>query len=150
IQILGPGGSGKSTFAAQLGRWALQGLSSGAGGLMIPIFIKQRTSDLAASVKGELMRIVEHDDDVDDALLASVIRRKRLLIIVDSLSEWPEVERNHVERIGGLMPIGALVVTSRRPINSEQFLEINIGTLDIASMFYFRQQYFQHINVAIS
>jgi hypothetical protein len=126
ILVTGPGGSGKSTFAAQLGRWALQGLASATGGLMLPIFLRQPTTDLSASVKGVLMPVVEYDDDLDDALLTSVIRRKRLLIIVDSLSEWPEPERDYVENIRAKMPVGALVVTSRRSIDYDKAREVSL------------------------
>lgn len=147
--ITGAGGSGKSTFAVQLMRWALQGLGPANTGAMIPVFIQTPTKDLMASIK-EVLKPIVHEDDLDDALLASVVRRKRILVVIDSLSEWGDAERSYVEGIRGKVAVGALVITSRRPVEGSKHRQVTISKLDASAMFAFREKYLANLNLPVS
>jgi photosystem II stability/assembly factor-like uncharacterized protein len=145
VVITGAGGSGKSTFAAHLGLWALEGLAPGAKGAMIPLFVRRPTTDLLMTAKEMLKPVVEYEADLDDELLAAVIQYKRVLIIIDSLSEWSEAERTYIEGIRGKMAVGALIITSRRALAFPKARQVTVPGLDTASMFQFREQYLQKV-----
>jgi photosystem II stability/assembly factor-like uncharacterized protein len=148
VVITGAGGSGKSTFAARLGSWALDGWPG--KGAMIPAFIRDSTTDLQASVREILRPIVNYDPDLDDELLSALIQHKRVIVIVDSLSEWGETERKYMEGIQGKLAIGALLITSRRPLALLGARQIFVHGLDSASMIAFRQQYVGTLKVPLS
>ena len=91
VTVWGRGGSGKSTFAVQLGSWALAGVPS-APHALIPVYIKHPTTNLLTTVRQALNELEGDDDDgeIDEVLIRSLIRNKRLLLIINSYSEWPE------------------------------------------------------------
>jgi len=149
LSITGPGGSGKSIFAAELGLWALEGLGKGGQEPIIPVFIRLPTTDLVATTQEILRPMVDYDEDLDTALIVSLISRKRLLIVIDSLSEWNEAARSYFEQIRGKMAIGALATTSRRPVNLSGAIQISLQGLDTGSMFLFREKYVKQLNVPV-
>jgi photosystem II stability/assembly factor-like uncharacterized protein len=116
LAILGEGGAGKTALACQLARWALADPPDRlAPHRMIPVLLEQETGDLVAAVTGQLKGMVG-PDEVEPDLVNELLRAKRLLVIVDSLSERrPETQR-HVETIHQTgAPVNAMIVTTRRP-----------------------------------
>jgi photosystem II stability/assembly factor-like uncharacterized protein len=115
LAIIGTGGGGKSSLAFQLARWTLEDDPDRrpAGHRMIPVLIEQETSDLVEAVGRNLRRMIG-EEEVEADLVLSLVRHRRLLVIVDALSERSEATRRHVEAIHGQAPVNALVVTSRR------------------------------------
>ncbi|MES1244738.1 MAG: hypothetical protein ABUT39_24235 [Acidobacteriota bacterium] len=116
VAILGEGGTGKSTLACQIARWALADdpASRLAPHRMIPVLLEEETTDLVSSVTGQLRSMVG-DEEVDPDLVLGLLRSKRLLVLVDALSECIPATQRHVESIHRTTPVNALLVTARRP-----------------------------------
>jgi hypothetical protein len=116
VEVVGRGGSGKSTFAGQLARWALDPNPAGrpARHLMIPVFIPGEVSnEIVADVAAKLRRMFGPSDDLDEDLLRALLARKRVLVIIDGVSERSAATQEAVRDIFGKEYVGALVITSR-------------------------------------
>jgi hypothetical protein len=115
VSIVGVGGAGKSTLACALARWAFEDDPAQrlAAYRIIPVFVAEETTDLFESVSGNLRRMLEGEDIPQD-LIRGLLATKRMVVIIDALSErGPETQR-HVEEFYKLSePINSLVVTSR-------------------------------------
>jgi len=84
---------------------------------MLPIFIDEDTSDLFAVIRRKLHSWLR--EEVDNAFIDALLKSKRLLIIVDRLSERHADTQQHILTIHSSHPMNALVVTTRRPISFE-------------------------------
>jgi len=115
VSIAGVGGAGKSTLACALSYWAFNPdpelrLTSHR---IVPIFVVEDTTNLFDSVAAVLRRMLNGEDILPD-LVRGLLAHKRLLIIVDALSERALETQRHVEQFYKFPErIGALVVTSR-------------------------------------
>ncbi|MFT4563810.1 MAG: photosystem II stability/assembly factor-like uncharacterized protein [Gammaproteobacteria bacterium] len=108
LQIVGPGGSGKSSLAAQLGNWSIDGQLTDHP--MLPVWLDEDISDFRAWLL-ERVRAVSVDDDLPETFIKALYRRKRLLVVADRLSE-----KQVATQIAICKPpsyLNALVVTSR-------------------------------------
>src|SRR5271166_6307230 len=115
VAIVGPGGTGKSTLACAIARWAM----SNEADIrllphpMLPVFIAQDTSDLTDAVTRSLREMLGEEELPDD-LVRGLLSTQRLLIIVDGLSEREPATQELVTRIFGESSIfNTLVITSR-------------------------------------
>jgi hypothetical protein len=144
MAVIGSGGVGKSALACQLGRWALaedQQLRL-ATHRMIPLFLEEETTNLLESITHRLIQMVG-PDEVEQDLVISLLRHKRVLVIMDSLSERGLPTQRQIESIHGSVPVHALLVTTRRPPNFgpvpvTQFWPEKI---DVNSLVYFLSEY---------
>ena len=118
VAILGDGGAGKSSLACQMARWVMA--KSAAERLMphlvIPLLLEDDCGDLPGWIAGELRRMVG-EDEVEVDVVTELLRAKRLLVIVDALSERSQGTQEHVATIHGTAPVNALVVTARQAPN---------------------------------
>nr|WP_249210041.1 YCF48-related protein [Bradyrhizobium manausense] len=115
ISIVGVGGAGKSTLACALGRWVFDPdpLSRPVDHRMIPVLLAENTTNLLDSIAAYLRRMIDPEDIPVD-LIRGLLAHKRLLVVVDALSERDAVTQAHVEQFHKLPDrVGALVVTSR-------------------------------------
>jgi photosystem II stability/assembly factor-like uncharacterized protein len=119
VELAGPGGAGKTTLAIQIARWALAGREQAgfAQHRMLPVLIEEDTTDLVGVVGRKLKSWLE--EEVESNLLEALLRKRRLLIVVDRLSERSEATRQHVRLIHGSHPVNALLVTTRSPAGFE-------------------------------
>jgi hypothetical protein len=124
VSIIGSGGTGKSTLACALARWAFASDPNErlAAHRMLPVFVVQDTTNLTETVTQELRRMLGEEELPND-LVRGLMAKRRLLVIVDALSErQPETQR-HIEQIFTQdLPLNAVVVTARA--------EPNLGPLD--------------------
>jgi photosystem II stability/assembly factor-like uncharacterized protein len=116
LSIVGGGGSGKTTLACALARWAM---ADAPGRLMahsvIPVVVAEETKDLVATVAAGLSRMVGSAEEIEPDIVHALLRRKRVLVIVDALSERSAETQQHVYQLyGSDTPINALIVTTRR------------------------------------
>jgi hypothetical protein len=113
IQVTGGGGMGKTTFALQLARWLMEPAYSENWGrhLWLPLLIEEEVTDLVSVIEAKVTRIT--GKKIDPAFLKILLKRKRLLVIVDALSERSIPMQEHIKGIYGQHAINALLITSR-------------------------------------
>ncbi|MEP1661039.1 MAG: YCF48-related protein [Anderseniella sp.] len=117
LSIIGAGGSGKTTLACALARWSMA--DEEADRLMphlaIPVMIVEETTDVVATISSSLHRMVGSEDELDDDIVRALLHHKRVVVIIDALSERGAETQRHVSELYGTdTPINALVITTRR------------------------------------
>jgi HEAT repeats len=115
LLIKGDGGSGKTSLACQIGRWASNPSKTLAHHLMIAVLIEEdfAEANLLDIVMGKLQSMVGEANPISQSLFENLLRTNRVLVIIDHLSEMNEASRSAVNPESPGFPIGALVVTSR-------------------------------------
>jgi hypothetical protein len=125
LLIWGEGGSGKTSLACQLAEWAQAGESAASlgGHHMLPVLIEHELKIGAESGGHPLLsainkQVVEHlteGQEISSDLLRCLLRRQRLLVIVDHFSELSPETRQAIQM--GFEPqlaINAMILTSRQ------------------------------------
>ncbi len=123
VLIWGEGGSGKTSLACQIARW---GMADDVNERlcphrMLPVLIEQelyseaRTDkrSLIQAIQGQLQNLADLPEPISDELLEQLLRKRRILVIIDHFSEMSEATRRLVQPERADFPINALVVTSR-------------------------------------
>ena len=123
ILIWGEGGSGKTSLACELARWAMsndpkQRLCKHR---MLPILIEQELDFevvagkqvLMEAIRGKLRDLLNAPEPISEEFLKQLLKRQRLLVIVDRLSEMRDATRQQIRPELPEFPITALIVTSR-------------------------------------
>ncbi len=121
LLIVGEGGVGKTSLAYQIARWGL-GLvdEEAAKGQslcfhpMLPVTIEQELENttLLAAIKEQLPRTPE-GNFIADELLEALLRRQRVLVILDHVSEMSDQTYNQIKEALTKTPVNALIITSR-------------------------------------
>ena len=149
LAVIGMGGSGKSALACQLARWGLAENQQDrlADHRIIPVLLEEETTNLLESVTRRLTQMVGHDE-VDTDLIRSLLQHKRLMVIVDALSERGHPTQLHVQSIHGAVPVNALIVTTRREPN---FGPVTLTRLwpekvNVNNLGYFLNEYLRRTN----
>ena len=109
---------------------------------MIPIFLDQEMTDLPDAILRSLRQMVG-DDEVEPQIVESLLRHKRLLVIVDAMSEKSPETQRHIEKIHGEAPVNALVITTRKvpdfgPIG---FAKLSPEKVELDKLIYFLTGY---------
>jgi photosystem II stability/assembly factor-like uncharacterized protein len=149
IQVIGPGGAGKTTFARQCGLWALMGHPGGLRSTTVmPLWIDE---DMAADknpltdvVKNKLAAVLP-DVRTDDLLLNALLRKQRILVIVDRLSERSLSTQEYLKKIYSFTRAEAMIITTRNPIAIDGVTCIKLfpQPLDENTLLYFMQALLQ-------
>ncbi|TCI03175.1 hypothetical protein EZV61_09830 [Corallincola luteus] len=141
ILIWGEGGSGKTSLACKLASivCADEPENRPTSYPMIPIllehesaFIPEQDQMLKNAVSQQLQNICDLADPPPNHLLNSLLKKKRLLVIVDHLSEMSEEIRLKSKRELLTFPARALIVTSRTATEMEGFSTQNLHPIRIA------------------
>jgi hypothetical protein len=140
ISIEGPGGVGKSALAFEIARWASDSRSDYrlAPFSMLPILLEswERSTDKAKTIDDAAaaqLRSVMNAVKISDRLLQALLSRKRVLVVVDGISEMAaSVGQGVIWPDSGVMNARALVVTSRLPTNLPESLVIRPQGLTLA------------------
>ena len=144
IVVIGPGGAGKTTFARQVGYWAL--LGGQPGGLqqhaMIPVWVDEdmdpKEKRLNDVIKGKLTSMLP-DAKLDDTFIEALLKKQRLLVILDRVSERSKATQQYIGTIYRSTPVVALLVTSRTYLSIGGSTPITVypQLLDHESLLYF-------------
>ena len=124
LLIWGEGGIGKTSLACQLAQWAMESNSQKrlCSHVMLPVFLEQEidlqtsqgdTQFLLASIHGQLRQLVNAQNLLSSELVEHLLRKQRLLVIIDGLSEMGDATRAIIHPHLPDFPINALIVTSR-------------------------------------
>ena len=123
VLIYGEGGSGKTSLACQIAHWAMSNIPEERlfKHQMLPILLEEELNFKVAegkqvfleAIRGSLRDLVDAEDALSEELLEQLLRKRRLLIIVDRFSEMSEATRNLIHPELPDFPVNALVVTSR-------------------------------------
>jgi HEAT repeat protein len=127
LLIQGEGGSGKTSLACQIAKWAMSEDKEPrlCDHLMLPVLIEQEFSskeDPSAfidAVNRQVQDLTDQADPIPEELLGHLLRKRRVLVIVDHLSEMSKDTRDQIQPEKKGFPANALIVTSR--------LEENLG-----------------------
>jgi HEAT repeat protein len=123
LLIWGEGGSGKTSLACQLGKWSMNDRKPQrlARHRMLPVLIEQELDFKVPSgkdpfreaIRGQLQALVDAAEPLSDGFLERLLRLRRVLVIVDHLSELSEESREAIRPGHPDFPANALIVTSR-------------------------------------
>ncbi len=114
LLIAGEGGAGKTSLACQIARLGLH--RQLAAHRMLPVLVETELDDkrsLSEIVRGQLNALTNQREALAPELLERLLRRKRILVIVDHFSEMSEATRRQISPELPDFPVQALVVTSR-------------------------------------
>ncbi|NEO52262.1 MAG: NACHT domain-containing protein [Okeania sp. SIO3B5] len=153
LLIWGEGGSGKTTIACQIAKWAMKKQHQSkalAKHLMLPVLIEKEIDNTGDGIKpimeaimAEIQELIDNEQMiVDELLVKQLLRQRRILLIVDRYSEMSQATQEKFNPDPKEFPANALIVTSRI---EEDFrgIDIKIKTLrfDGGKLAYFIEQY---------
>lgn len=122
VLVRGEGGAGKTSMSCLMAKWAME--EKDAARLcrkhaMIPVMLESGLlpgadgkPDFLATITGRLQKMLG-DVEVPRELLIELLKRRRLLVSLDSFSEWDEPSRCAVNPVAPDFVARAMVVTSR-------------------------------------
>jgi len=123
VLVWGEGGSGKTSLACQIARWVMSDdrATRPCAQRMLPILIEQDLNlevgkdkaVLIEVIRGQLKELTGDVDAPPQELVRHLLKRKRVLLIADGLSELSPVTQNKLRPLDPEFDANALVVTSR-------------------------------------
>jgi photosystem II stability/assembly factor-like uncharacterized protein len=144
FQIVGPGGVGKTTLALRIAQMALNPTEEGLfGWVALPILVQDEVGDLFESVRKTVEFYVH--DDIDQEFLRALIRKRRIMLIVDRFSERSINTQSAIkEGVIALRP-GSLILTTRSEteLRGARGMTIKPLALDSGTLLFFMTQLLQ-------
>ncbi len=120
LLIYGEGGAGKTSLSCQIAKWTMSENVDNrpAAHLMLPVLIEDEIDNgvdqaFMDVIKRQLQILTKEPDPISDDFLNHLLRRQRVLVIVDHLSEMSEATRSQIKPGRADFPANALIVTSR-------------------------------------
>ncbi len=113
VLLTGEGGAGKTSLACQIAQWGLA--RELAKHRLLPVLVETELDDrksLLEAIRGQLNALA-NVKAIAPELLEQLLRRRRVLVIVDHLSEMSEATRQEIRPELADFPVKALLVTSR-------------------------------------
>ncbi len=129
ISIEGQGGVGKSTLAFQIAKWASETNTAKRllPQLMLPILINKVNQNIDNECHSKLQLIL--DTPVSETLCMALLNKKKIIAVIDGISEMPDIKKEFINPEKGAKNIHAVVYTSRKPVTlefSSQIIPIGI------------------------
>jgi hypothetical protein len=120
IQIIGPGGAGKTSLAVEMGRWMFWRTKNRKTGQMpmVPLILESGSRDLLGEVT-RILRSWKNDYTLQEDFVKTLLKSQRLVIIIDALSERPHDIQEYYKQLHGQLPVNALIITARQPVELE-------------------------------
>jgi HEAT repeat protein len=121
ILIVGEGGVGKTSLACQIAKWAMAENKNErlCKHRMLPILIEEELesvdgkSPLLEAIAHQIKNLRDDEKPVSEELLKQLLEKRRILVIVDHLSEMSETTRKATRLRDPSSPVNALIITSR-------------------------------------
>ncbi|BAZ49359.1 hypothetical protein NIES4103_19710 [Nostoc sp. NIES-4103] len=134
LLIQGEGGVGKTSLSCQIAKWAMSDDDTErlCKHRMLPVLIEEEleipneienqsvlerkspfTRALIDAIQGQLQNLTDEIELISEQLLERLLRERRILVIVDHLSEMNEATRKAIRPDSPDFYVNALVVTSR-------------------------------------
>jgi hypothetical protein len=122
LLIWGEGGAGKTSLACQIARWGmLEDAAMRPSARMLPVMIEedldlevgQGRAVLTEVIRGKLKKLTGDAEAPNQEMVRQLLKRKRVLLIVDGLSELNQATRNKLRPLDPEFAANALIVTSR-------------------------------------
>ncbi|MFQ4141498.1 PBS lyase [Chlorogloeopsis sp. ULAP02] len=135
LLIWGEGGAGKTSLACHLAQWAMSDNETErlCQHRMLPVLIEQELDNpLQATIHGQLQALIGEAQPVDNELITHLLRQRRILVIVDHLSEMGEATRKQIHPAAADFPVNALIVTSRLEEKLDEVPKTTIQPLRVA------------------
>ncbi|WP_253188509.1 SUMF1/EgtB/PvdO family nonheme iron enzyme [Leptolyngbya sp. 'hensonii'] len=123
LLIVGEGGVGKTSLACQIARWGLglpdketQKVQSLCNHAMLPVLIEQELGEtpLLTAIREQLPRMAD-GSFIPNELLEALLRQRRVLVILDHISEMSDETYKRMKQDLEAKPINALIITARLP-----------------------------------
>ncbi|MBW4419415.1 MAG: HEAT repeat domain-containing protein [Myxacorys californica WJT36-NPBG1] len=125
LLIWGEGGAGKTHLACLIAKWAMaeQKEARLCNHRMLPVLIEEELeepkdtstnkSPLLDAITRQLKNLRDDEKPIPEELLKKLLEKRRVLVVVDHLSEMSEATRKAIRFRDASFPVNALVVTSR-------------------------------------
>jgi HEAT repeat protein len=162
IRILGEGGSGKTSLACQLAFWCLSCESDQRictrhrsvpvllePGNLIPV--ETGTACLSDVIRSQLQVAARLPEPLEPRLFEMLIKTRRIVVIMDGVSEMKVFTKCHGPRLEESFPACALIVTARStdPFGEGGYVDILPQRIDSDHLIPFMNTYLAHLNVRI-
>lgn len=121
ILITGVGGAGKTSLACQVLLWAMSGKKDESclgRPAMLPVllehdFVEAGEDALAKSISSQLSDLLDLKMAISDSMLQALLKHKRILVLIDGMSEMSEGTRTAILSGISRIPVNAIIITSR-------------------------------------